>query len=308
MIGGEQLVDQGVSRRTIRERVDDGDYVDLGGDVFAVGHEALSRRGWLFAVLLSGGDGAALSYWTAAVLWGLLDEEPDPDILDVSTRRSDRQGCRGAKVHRPDPLDDADRVRRKGLWVTSLLRTLLDLAVVADRPTLLRLVEAAVTLHDLPPSAIVAYTRQFPKRRPGTARLRDAAFTVAGPVRLRSDLEATFRQIAREFGLPEYETNVPYEDMELDVLFRDRNAALELDWYRYHGGRRNYRRDHKKARRLARRGIALLPIAGEDVEEDLAAVVADVLDFLEHHPPVANPILEPPTAPARGDFGSETSR
>jgi very-short-patch-repair endonuclease len=284
---GTELVERGLRRKQIRSS---GWLHDLGGDVFAVGHRALPPRAWLHAALLSGGTGAALSYWSAAVLWKLLDEAPNPNEIDVSTRRSARTGCRGAVIHRPRRLSDQDCTSVNGYRVTTLFRTLLDLASLADEAMLLRLVEAAHTLHGIDLLELAAYTRRH-KRWPGAAELRNAAHSVAGPVRLRSDLEAMFRQLSREAGLPEYETNVPFEGQELDVFYRDRNAAIELDWWQYHGGKRAYRRDHRKARRLARAGIALLAIAGEDIEDDLHEVLADVRAFLDHHPVVADPIL-----------------
>ncbi len=287
---GEQLVADGLTRSSIRRLTGRGWLHDLGGDVFAVGHQAMTARGWRWAALLSGGPGAALSYWTAAVLWGLLDRDPAPNVIHVSTVRSARKGCRGARVHRPRTLDAADCATREGLRVTSLFRTLLDLASIADASMLARLVEAAVTIHGVDPLTLAAYARSHP-RWPGARRLRETTLEYAGPARLRSDLEGTFRALCRDAGLPEYETNVPFDGKEIDVLYRDRDAAIELNWWTYHGGRTAYRRDHAKARALARAGIALFQVAGEDIDDDPSAVIDDVRAFLAHHPPVANPVL-----------------
>ncbi len=297
---GADLVERGLGRKEIAGYVRTGWLHDLEGDVYAVGHEALTKQGWLYAALLSGGPNAALSYWTAAVLWRLLDRAPNANEIHVSTQRSDREGCRGAVIHAPRKLPENDCTTINSLRVTTLFRTLLDLATVASPAQLLGLVEAAHTVHGIDLLTLAAYARSF-RRRPGAARLREAAYSVAGPVRLRSNLERMFRELAREWGLPEYETNVPFEGQELDVFFRDRNAAIELDWFDYHGGRSSYRRDHRKARKLARVGVALLPVAGEDLEEHRDDVRVDVLAYLANHPPVTQPAIPAnPIGPSSG--------
>ncbi len=104
-------------------------------------------------------------------------------------------------------------------------------------------------------------------------------------------LQDVARSRVHTAGLPEYESNVPFDGKEIDVLHRDRNAAIELNWWSYHGGRRAYRRDHAKARALARIGVALFQVAGEDLDDDPNAVIDDVRAYLAHHPPVPDPVL-----------------
>lgn len=274
VISAAQLGTFGWNQRIIRTRVAQFVLHDLGGDVYSLGHRGISANGWHWAAALSAGPHGVLSYATAAFLWGLIDREPAE--LHASSQRSDRAGCDGSVIHRPQRLGPDDRTTRNGLPVTTILRTLLDLAPTTEPAELRRMIEAAALKHDLAPLRVAAYARTFPKRRPGAGKLAAAAHEVVGAVVLRSNLERMFRSICEEAGLPPYRANVPFEQWELDAYWDRWQVAVELDWFTTHSARINYRRDRQKGLALARRGIELLRIAGEDMEADADAVVDTV--------------------------------
>lgn len=73
-----QLLSLGVGKDGIAHRLSVGRLHRVFSGVYAVGHRALSREGQWMAAALASGDGAVLSHRSAAVLWGLLREQP-PD-------------------------------------------------------------------------------------------------------------------------------------------------------------------------------------------------------------------------------------
>ncbi|HMC38268.1 MAG TPA: type IV toxin-antitoxin system AbiEi family antitoxin domain-containing protein [Acidimicrobiales bacterium] len=76
------------------------------------------------AAVLAAGEGAVLSHTSAGVLWGFLSPS-DTDDLEITTPRQ----CRiaGVRAHR-HALTIRERATRSGIPVTTVERTLLDLA------------------------------------------------------------------------------------------------------------------------------------------------------------------------------------
>lgn len=83
------------------------------------------------AAVLAAGEGAALSHESAAVLWGLLDREHATGALHITSPAQ----CRldGVVAHRR-PLGPGEATRHAFIPVTSVERTLLDLAGSASSP------------------------------------------------------------------------------------------------------------------------------------------------------------------------------
>jgi hypothetical protein len=73
VVSRPQLVDLGLSDRTISRRLERSRLHDIGPKIYAVGHPGISRRGRAVAALLHAGEGAALSHQTAARIWGMVE-------------------------------------------------------------------------------------------------------------------------------------------------------------------------------------------------------------------------------------------
>ena len=71
-ISRTQLVALGLSTTTVDRRVDDGTLKPLWPGVYAHGHAALTRDGWLMASVLACGEGAHLAARAAAAARGLM--------------------------------------------------------------------------------------------------------------------------------------------------------------------------------------------------------------------------------------------
>lgn len=151
------------------------------------------------AAVLTSGKGAALSHWNASSRWRLLKAVRGPIHVSVA---GDRREQRGIRIHRVNELHPDDKTMRDGIPITSVPRTLLDIAAVADERTLRRAVNQAERTGWLNRTAIHELLERNPRRK-GTKRLRAVIPSVIpGTRRTRSDLEVAFLALCSLYGLP----------------------------------------------------------------------------------------------------------
>jgi hypothetical protein len=201
--------------------------------VYAVGHLALTRNGRFMAAVLACGDGAALSHFSAAVLWRVLDGEGQ----DIHVTAEGDRKCRGVVVHR-SPLE-GERVRRLGIVVTTPARTIVDLAdVVSRRRVLERAIDEAEYLRLDWKSAAPRHGRR------GSGLLASVlAVHTPGSTRTHPGLEEQFLAFLDERGFPRPEVNVCVEGYECDFVWREQRVIVETDGDQAHGTQRARERD-----------------------------------------------------------------
>ena len=275
-----QLRATGLTRRMVEIRVERGALHRVHAGVYAVGHPALSPDGRLMAAALAPGPGAILSHRSAAWLWGLL--RSCPAVLEA-THPCRRQRRPGLRVHRASVPDD-ERAARRGIPVTGPFRTLLDLAVVADRHQLERALHEAEVARLTDRLTLHALIARYPGRR-GVAALRAAVRELDGGVRrTRSALEDRFLRFLAERGLPLPETNVRIETArrayEVDCLWRARRLIVELDGRGAHDTGRGFLRDRAKLRALTAAGWRALPVTWPDIVGDPDALEREIAGLL----------------------------
>jgi predicted transcriptional regulator of viral defense system len=220
--------------------------------VYAVGHSNVSWEGRNLAAVLATGPGAVLSHLSAAVLWGLLAERHSRVAVTVDRRVRSRPGIR---VHAVRHLDAAERTREAGIPVTTVARTLIDLAAVASEPALRRAVREAQVQRKVHEQGLEALLERA-ERRHGVGRL--AALIASGPAPTRSELEDRTLALLRKHGFPPPAVNVAIDGLprrvEVDFLFAGLGVILETDGARYH--------DHRLAREGDAAKQAMLEAAG----------------------------------------------
>jgi len=232
VVGRAQLRALGLSLAEIDGRVKRKRLHRVHQGVYAVGHLALTRNGRFMAAVLACGQGAALSHFSAAVLWGILDLE---GAIHVTVERQRR--CRGVVVHQA-PLR-GERVRRLGIVVTTPARTIVDLAdVVHRRRTLERAIDEAEYLR-------LDWRRAVPRHgRRGSGLLSSVlAVHEPGSTRTRSELEEMFLALCDGKGFPRPEVNSTIEEYECDFVWREQRLVVETDGGAAHGTRRAEERD-----------------------------------------------------------------
>jgi hypothetical protein len=132
-----------------------------------------------------------------------------------------------------------------GIPVTTVARTLLDLAGVASARELARAVDAAER-RDLFDLAAVDDVLARARGRRGVVALRDA-IAAWRPRYTRSELEDRFAALVEKAGLPPPQLNVlldgEHAQHEVDAFWPATWLVVELDSFAYHRTRRDRERD-----------------------------------------------------------------
>ena len=282
MLSFAELQCLGLSPRMIKTRVAHGWLVRVHRGVYALGTVDLSFRGRMCAALLAGGETATLSHRAAAAVWSLLPPPIDVVDLIVPTQRRDRDGLRFHET----ALRRGEARRHHGLAVTSLPRTLFDIAASEPCTVLDRAVHEAEVQHRLRPSQIMRVVDAH-VGRPGAARLMCAAADLdPGAGKTREELEKRFALWVRTHAIPKPKRNhlveIEGERFSGDAVWVEARLVIELDGFAVHGTRRAFHSDRRRDRRFtSHRWIAMratwADLDGERGDE-LAADVLRVLD------------------------------
>ncbi len=231
------------------------------------------------AAVLACGDEALLSRRTAAELWCLL--EPSSKALEVS-RPGGGVGPKTVIVHRcVVPEDERDVV--EGIPVTSVCRTVCDLAAVVSRSRLERAFNEMEVSGLTDRLSIPDLMRRYP-RRPGTVALRSLLEEGQRCGVTRSELEERFLALLAEHALPRPRLNA---DLRLhdrfvkpDAIWGDARLIVELDGRAVHGTRRAFERDRKRDRLLLAEGWRVVRITWRQLRDEPEGVVADLRALL----------------------------
>jgi len=232
-----------------------------------VGHAALTPRAERLAAVLACGEGAVLSHRSAAVEWGMLLEDA-VDVIDVTVPH--RRVRPGIRTHRAELRPDDLRVRY-GVPLTAPARTLLDIAPALDPRDLVRALERARIDGLLTPEDLDALARRAAGRR-GARALR--ALLSDGPAFTRSEAERALLAPVRRAGLPMPRTNVRVAGHEVDAFWPAERLVVEVDGYRFHGGRAAFERDRRRDADLQAAGHRAIRVTWEALRCRPEGVVA----------------------------------
>lgn len=211
--------------------------------------------------------------WLLRILKGA---PPRPEV--TSPRQRDIPGlatrcCRA--------LDRRDLIVCRGIPVTTVPRTLVDLAAVLTEGQLARVCHEASVLYRTTPTDVERALGRRPNA-PGAATLRRI---LHGDVHLTlSTLEREFLRLLREQGLPLPETNKPADGRYVDCRWPEHRITVELDSYRYHGSRHAWEQDHLRAREAYARGDDFRHYSWGDVFETQGPMLAELRHLLVRAP------------------------
>jgi very-short-patch-repair endonuclease/predicted transcriptional regulator of viral defense system len=274
VITRRQLIAGGLSPRTISRRLEAGRLHRLHGGVYAYGRERVTRRGEWIAAVLACGKGAVLSHASAAALWGLMRDRPGRvDVIAITGRERP-----GISVHQAG-LGDDDRAEVAGIPVTTVARTLFDIAETVDEHQLERAFEEADRLHLLRLAELDAVcARGYGRRalRPIRRLIDEARYTET----TRSPLEDRVIALCREYHLPAPVTNVTVLGREVDVLWPRERLVVEADGYAHHGHRAAFERDRARDAEMQVAGYRVIRITHRRLEREPARVAGEIRALL----------------------------
>ncbi|HEX5762968.1 MAG TPA: DUF559 domain-containing protein [Solirubrobacterales bacterium] len=194
-----------------------------------------------------------LSHRSAAALWGLMRPRRGPIDVCAGGSRTKRVGrIGGIWVHRGRLLPE-DRREVAHIPVTSVARTLLDLADVLDERGVEKAWEEADRLGLLELRVVEAVCARSPGRR-GLKPLRRLIEEARVPEAGRSPLEDRLLAFYRERGFPTPQTNVEVLGHEVDALWPRQKVIADADGWSFHRHRAAFERDRARDARLQAAG------------------------------------------------------
>ena len=246
-----QLAAAGISPRVAQKRATAGHMYRVHQGVYSlVPPQLLSARGRYIAAVLACGPGAAISHRSAAALHGLratARAQIEVTIPGRSTRvRS------GLEIHRSTTLTAADVTTVDGIPVTTVARTIADLAEVLPDRAVERALEQAATMEILDARAISDQIARHP-RGPCLRRLTERD-RIDAPT--ESELEERFLALCRSAGIPEPERQAWLDPgdgglmVRADFVWRRQRLVVETDGARFHGTQRTRERDARRDQRM----------------------------------------------------------
>jgi very-short-patch-repair endonuclease len=273
LVTRSELLRARVTDDEIRWRVRSGGLLRVHRGVYRVGHRAPSIEANYLAAVLAAGEGALLSGRAAAHLLGLVKgRPPTPEVTARTERRIE-----GVKVHRSRVFDPRDATAVLGIPVTTVPRTLVDIAADLSLNALARACHEAGVRYGTTPAAVEAVLARRPTS-PGARKLRRI---IHGDVHVTlSRLEARFLELLRAEGLPLPVTNRPAGGRRVDCRWPEHRLTVELDGYQFHNSRHSWEQDRRREREARARGDDFRRYSYGDVTEDVTLMLAELRPLL----------------------------
>jgi very-short-patch-repair endonuclease len=208
-----------------------------------------------------------LSHRSAAALWEIALERRER--LDISIRRRDDLRRPGIRIHSRPSIRAEDVVSKRGIPVTSIVRTLVDLGTELRPRALERAVNESDKRDLIDPETLRARIEDY-GGEPGVRSLRELldkrTFRLSD-----SDLEILFRPIAAAAGLPPPRTKETVNGFEVDFFWPNLGLVVETDGLRYHRTASTQTRDARRDRAHALAGMTPLRFTHYEIKHEAAA-------------------------------------
>lgn len=250
-----ELLAAGISDTQIKKRVRKGALIRQYPGVYRVGHAAPSTDASFMAAVKACGEGAALGGRAAGWFLGLLKgKAPRPEVITPTERR-----VAGIFTHRVR----RETTKIRGIPVTTVAETLVDLAAVLTPAQLARACHEAGVLYGTTPR----HVQEVLARRSNARGARALMAVMRGDVKVTlSRLESEFLRLLREAGLPLPVTNRVAGGRRVDCRWPDRKLTVELDSFRYHNSRHSWEQSFRREREARARYDEFRRYTWADVE------------------------------------------
>lgn len=272
-----QLLAIGLRNGAIDRRIATGGLHPEHRGVYAVGYRSRTREGRWMAAVLACGPAAVLSSWPAAAHWRMRDRAGGPVHVTVPRGRHARSGI---VVHHARLPPDEITVH-EGIPITTVPRTILDIAAAGDRRDVDRALKEAEFLRLADPLSLQDLVDRYPGRR-GVRTVRQVLEAAAlGLDITRSELEELFLALVAQYGLPRPRTNVMLEvGFEVDCVWPEHRLVVELDGHASHATRAGFERDRERDRVLQAAGWRVVRITWRQLHDDPERVARDLARLL----------------------------
>jgi hypothetical protein len=273
VVARAELLDADVSRNEIEHRLNTGALIVEYPGVYRVGHRAPSVEARYIAAVKACGEGAVLCGEAAGFLQGLIrGRPPRPEVMTATERNVE-----GVKTRRSRRIDPRDRTTWRGIPITTVPRTLVDLASTLPLSALARACHEAGVKHGTTPRDVEAVL----ERRPNSAGSKNLRAILRGDAKVTlSKLERRFLKLLRDEGLPLPETNRPAGGRRVDCRWPVHRLTVELDSYTFHASRHAWEQDRRREREAYARGDQFRRYTYADVFERPGLMLAELRALL----------------------------
>ena len=265
----KQLLGLGYSHDAIRHRLAIGRLHPVFRGVYAVDRPHVLPEGVWMAAVLRFGAGAVLSHESAAAAWGFRPHRPGPIEISIPAERKVREP--GIRAHRTRTLEAGEVGRRKGIPVTSPIRTLIDIAPRLTPAARERAMNEADRLGLTDPERVRAALASGPRRH--LAHVLRHTIDRRTFTKTRSDLERDFIPLARAGGLPKPLTLQIVNGYEVDFYWPDLGLVVESDGLRYHRTPAQQASDRRRDQTHTAAGLTPLRFTDEQIDHERPHVV-----------------------------------
>jgi very-short-patch-repair endonuclease/predicted transcriptional regulator of viral defense system len=276
-----QLLARGFEPGAVTRRIERRRLHVVHRGVYAVGHPVLTPEGRWMAAVLAGGPGSTLSHRSAAAHHGVIEAGRTVADVTAPTRRSSRPGI---DLHE-GVLPEDERTIHDGIPVTTVARTLLDLATVLDDERLAQAVGKAEALGLGDTTSLPDLMCRYPSRRGAVALRAILADARIGMDLARSELEIRFLAFLRDRDLPRPEVNVPItargRRIVVDCLWREARLVVELDSRAHHSGWRAADADRARDFALVAAGMRTARVTWRRLHQDAGRLEAELRAVLD---------------------------
>ena len=223
------------------------------------------------AAVLAYGPDSVLSHRPGGAHWQLVSDRGPCEVTIPQARRS-RPGIR---VHQACLPSDEVTVH-EGIPITTVPRTLFDLATALPERQLERAINEAELLHLWDELSLDHLLHRYPRHKGNKAIRAALQRRRQGSTATKSDLEEMFLALIDGAGIPRPEINALVEGFEVDAVWRDARLVVELDGRETHGTALAFERDRERDRALQVAGWRPVRITYRQMRDSPRAVIDDV--------------------------------
>lgn len=250
--------------------------------IYAVGPQPLNRRGKWLAAVLAAGPGAVLSHESAAALWGLAGDRREVDVTAPGGRQG-KNGRSGVRLHGGRLASD-EWMRREGIPVTTVARTLFDLAETVEPAQLKSAWDEADRLNLLRVAQVAAVYERGRGRRARTSIEPLLTAELTYDERRRSPLEDRFAAFCTAYRLPPPHTNVLVDGDEVDALWPASRLIVELDSWEFHAHRKAFETDRSRDADHLLSGYRTIRVTHRRLDREADRLAAQIFTLLGDQP------------------------
>jgi len=275
-----QARELGAGRNFIKTRLATGRWVRVEHNVFRLNGTTPTWRQSLLIACLSWGSGAAISHRAAGSLWRLAGIERQ--IVELTVALNRRGGGAGI-VHR-NRLEGVDVEIFDGIRVTSVARTLIDLAAVLRPETLEEVFDDALIkgLVSIPRIRWRLSEIAGGKGRHGVLLVRQLLEDRQKYGVPRSIFETRMLRLLKRSGLPRPERQYKVHDIgnkrfaAIDFAFPSQKIGIETDGFQWHSGKARWQSDRSRRNWLTKLGWRLIHVTWDDLNGSPEEVVETI--------------------------------